>query len=182
MRIEKDQANTLIAVVGLMLAYGAVVWLPSHLERGRLRVRLDTAAEQVEMSRSQLQSSAELEREVKAMQASIDSQKQHLSGAGEAAEVVSSLGSAMERQGVNDPEVQTQPVIVGNDFCVAPVLVRYRGSFSQTLSLLKEIENGPRLMRVDRLDIVGSGKPGAEKQTVAIDLAALLQADAGGTR
>jgi hypothetical protein len=134
------------------------------------------------MSRTQQKSSAELDREDKAMQASIDGQKQHLSGASESAEAVSSLSSAIERQGVAEPEVQTQPVIVGNDFCVAPVLVRYRGSFGQTLALLKEIENGPRLMRVDRLDIVGSGKPGADKQTVAIDLGALLQADAGGAR
>jgi hypothetical protein len=67
------------------------------------------------------------------------------------------LGEALNADGVVEREVLTKPTVAGQPVARVPFSVQYRGSFNGTIAMLKRMQEGQRLTRIDRVLLERSG-------------------------
>lgn len=65
--------------------------------------------------------------------------------------LMEAMGEALTQDGVNEREVLTRPTVAGQPVARVPFSVQYRGSFQGTIALLRRMQEGRRLTRVDRV-------------------------------
>lgn len=65
--------------------------------------------------------------------------------------LMEAMGDALNSDGVAEREVLTKPTVAGQPVARVPFSLQYRGSFNGTVALLKRMQEGHRLTRVDRV-------------------------------
>jgi Tfp pilus assembly protein PilO len=65
--------------------------------------------------------------------------------------LLGSAGTEAATDGVPEREIVSKPTVAGQPVARVPFVLQYRGSFASTVNLLRRLQDGPLLTRVERV-------------------------------
>jgi len=65
--------------------------------------------------------------------------------------LIGSAGTEARPDGVPEREIVSKPTVAGQPVARVPFVLQYRGSFASTVTLLRRLQDGPVLTRVERV-------------------------------
>jgi hypothetical protein len=65
--------------------------------------------------------------------------------------LIGSAGTEAGTDGVPEREIVSKPTVAGQPVARVPFVLQYRGSFASTVTLLRRLQDGPVLTRVERV-------------------------------
>jgi Tfp pilus assembly protein PilO len=65
--------------------------------------------------------------------------------------LIGSAGTETGADGVPEREIVSKPTVAGQPVARVPFVLQYRGSFASTVTLLRRLQDGPVLTRVERV-------------------------------
>lgn len=65
--------------------------------------------------------------------------------------------------GVPEREIQSKPTVAGQPVARVPFVLQYRGSFASTVTLLRRLQDGPLLTRVERVVVENESTTDGDK-------------------
>lgn len=169
MRIERDQVLLVAAILAVMVAFGVFGYMPLRNNRQEAKERIDVYKAQLASDLAGAKQLPKLREEVEALRSALAGAQRDVPTQSELASLLRTLSSELDRQSVTDKEVQTRPIQEGTDYHVLPVSLRFTGTFGAVYGFVKQIESMPRLIRIDRLELV-SAPDGAGRLTARIEL------------
>jgi Tfp pilus assembly protein PilO len=170
MRIERDQAVTLLIV--LLFVAAAVVggWLPRRLQEQRLRDQIDTLKSQLGQESSNTPELGKLSRNVGDLRKAVHESSRFVPRDPDLADLLRSLSATLADLKVTDQEIQTQPIVAGAEYSVIPITLRFRGPFPAAYGFLRRVETMRRMVRVTRFDVAGSAEHPDDPPSVRVEL------------
>lgn len=182
MQIEKDIRFTALAVVLCAVAYAGLSWWPRSTERTTLAANIEANKKQLGVDRKGVQGIDELREQVKELRSAARNANKIVPVTSDLADVLRRLNSELLAQGMSHQEVQTQAIVNGSDFNVIPLSMRFQGDYPGIFEFVKNIENMPRLTRINRLEISGVPTNPNEPVLVRLELTTFSTSSEGGLR
>ena len=167
MRTEKQQFIVFGVLAAVGLAFGVGVWWPAHQQRQQYHQHIEQARQTLKKARQ----SPKLEtwhQAVDQLEQRLKGAQQHVPTRDKPAEVLRGLARALREHGVVDQEVITRPARKYGEHRVIRIKVTFRGSFPAAYSIVRRIEQMPRLIQIDRFAITDAA--GQEAGRLAVDL------------
>lgn len=182
MRVERDQRVALLILLAMVGLFLALHWAPRRLKEARLNGRIAQARAQLAADAGGTAQLVSLSREVAELETQAASLRREVPRESQLASLLRHLTGELERLEVTDQEMQTQPLATGSNYSVIPVTLKFRGTFAAALTLVRNIESMPRLVRLTRVELRGEpGKP-REPLRVSVELCAFFTQPAEGKR
>lgn len=153
MRIEKDQIRSVIILLALGAAFYFTAFRPQQAERDELTARIARTQEQLGVNRQDVSNLSELRRLVEQMRQQAVNAHEAVPTSTELADLLRSLTTELRNQKMIEPEIETEAIIIGEDFNVIPLTLRFRGSFAGLSGFLRTVETLPRLIRIHHVEI-----------------------------
>jgi len=168
--IEKDQLITLGVVVALAGVFAFAVWMPANRKSQALDRRIDAAKSELGMTPVAKDELIQLNSAVTELRAVVNGAQQYVPIDDEIAHVVRGVNEALKAHGVTEQEMVTRQAQRYAHYNTIPISIEYESSFPVVFGALREIEKMPRLIRVDRLGIMGDSDDPAEPLEVHMEL------------
>lgn len=182
MQIEKDQILTLAAVAILAGVFVFAIWMPGRQRSDQLDRRIDKARVELGMTPVARQELLALHSEVNRLQSVINGAQQYVPVDDEIAAVVRGINESLRIHGVTEQEMITRQSEYYADYAAIPVTIEFRSSFPAVFGTLRQIEQMPRLIRVDRLTVQGDADNPARPLEVQVQLSTFYSSQAGGNQ
>lgn len=77
--------------------------------------------------------------------------------------LLGAVGTDAGPPGLPEREIVSKPTIPGQPVARVPFALQYRGSFESAVTLLRRLEDGPLLTRVERVSVESESPTGGEK-------------------
>lgn len=152
MRLDKEQLTMLVVAIVVVGGAGAAIWMPARQQRQALQQRIDRAQQKLEKAR-QSPSLSKWHQSVASLEQRLANSRQRVPSQEELAKVLRGLSDVLAKRGVTEQEVSTAPAERFGSFGVTPVTVKFTGSCPDAHAVVKRIEQMPRLIQVDRLEV-----------------------------
>ena len=154
MALEKVKPLWVVAAIVVVVAAGAYAhWQALGSRREQLAViEMDLRA--VEQTNAALEGATAQLRELRR---DVESFARAVPPNSDLGPLMEAMGEALNSDGVVEREVLTKPTVAGQPVARVPFSLQYRGSFNGTIALLKRMQEGQRLTRVDRVLMERSG-------------------------
>ena len=170
MRIDRSEVRAL--VLGLLVA-GAMIaglWWPTHARRRALTAQIEQADSVLRDSGAKDVGLSALAQKVELLKTSADAAQQRVPTQLGLGDLLRQLSLQADAQQVTSLEVSTKSIIAGPDYSIIPLTVQFHGLFPSVFGFLQAVEQMPRLVRVNRVDLHGvPSKPG-DPLAVTIEL------------
>lgn len=170
MSIEKDQLITLGLVVALAGVFAFAVWMPAKKKHQAFDERIDAAKSELGMTPVAKDELIALNTRVSELQTVVNGAQQYVPVDDEIAHVVRGVNEALKAYGVTEQEMVTRQAQRYAHYNTIPVSIEYQSSFPVVFGALQEIEKMPRLIRVDRLSVMGDSDDPAQPLEVQMEL------------
>jgi Tfp pilus assembly protein PilO len=164
---DRDQLKVLAVLLIVVGGFGAGIWLPARAERQTLQKRITEARQKLAKARES-PSLRKWNQAVGNLRTKIDQSRQRVPRQDEMAEVLRGLSEVLNTRHVDDREVMTRDMQRFGRFGLIPIEVTFRGTFKDAYAVMQRIEQMPRLVQVDRLEL-GSNQR-AEEQGLSVQL------------
>lgn len=153
MWISKQQAilGSVLGIITLVFTLG--VWWPQMRELSEQRTRIDVAQEKLGPTFNQAASVSSREHDVVALREALDASSRYVPREQELAELLRSLTQAVQDQGLTEQQVEAREVRQYKNYGVIPADLQISGSFDAVYSVIEAIENLPRLVRLDAMNL-----------------------------
>ena len=182
MRIERDQARTLVLVAALLVGFVGALWLPHRVKENRLQDRITAAKALIASDGIYAQTLSVLSKQVAELTEVAHGSDKYISPAGEQAQLLRQFSSELQNKLTTDQEIQTQPMIEGSDFNVMPVMLSFHGSCPAVFDLVKTVETGRRLVRVTGLHLQTPPGKGSDSLQAQVELSTFFTTSEAPTR
>jgi len=83
--------------------------------------------------------------------------------------LLGSAGAEAGAPGVPEREIVSKPTIAGQPVARVPFVLQFRGSFASTVTLLKRLQDGPLLTRVERVVVENESTDGEKPLRVQVE-------------
>ena len=165
MRLDRDQARTLLILLGLCAAFGLGLLVPRQVKFARLRKQIDTSKGQLGTDRKNAAGLVQLARKVKKFQEIVSGAQHHVPQESDLAPLIKQLSSDLKEQRVQEKEIQTHNAVTGPNYNTIPITLRFAATFPKTYEFLKKVESNRRLIRVEHLAITERQRRGRSEDT-----------------
>lgn len=180
MHFEKDQWVTVAAVLSLGALFAFAVWMPSRAQSDKLEQRITTAKNELGMTAVAKNEFVRLNDEVSALRAVVRGAQRYVPASDEIAEVVRGINEALRNHDVTEQEMIARQAKRYADFSEIPLSVEFDSSFPVVYGALKQIEAMPRLIRVDRLNLMSFPDDPAKPLEVQMQMSTFYTQSGGG--
>ncbi|QQE13279.1 type 4a pilus biogenesis protein PilO [Planctomycetota bacterium] len=168
MRIEKDQLKTLIAIIVMVSLYVGVGWLPQRAKAKVLDAEIAKSEERLDFYRGTKEDLSKKEFEVSELRQQSKGAQRYVPTRDELSEVLKGLTQALRANELKEQEFVTRSVKEYVEYSALGLRMEFDAAFPEAYGVLKDIEGGSRLIRIDRLKI-GQGD-GDEKLRLELDM------------
>ena len=83
--------------------------------------------------------------------------------------LLGSAGADAGAPGVPEREIVSKPTVAGQPVARVPFVLQFRGSFASTITLLRRLEDGPLLTRVERVVVENESTDGEKPLRVQVE-------------
>ena len=83
--------------------------------------------------------------------------------------LIGSAGADAGAPGVPEREIVSKPTVAGQPVARVPFVLQFRGSFASTITLLRRLEDGPLLTRVERVVMENESTDGDKPLRVQVE-------------
>lgn len=153
MRVERDQIRTLLVLVGLTGLFAVAVWMPLQARHRELKSQIRSVEQQARAERRSTVGLTALGEQIVALRKTVNGQEKRIPEQADLASLLRQWSRELENRQVTDLEIQTQPVVHGADYSMAPITLKFRSSFGAVFGFLRYIESMPRVTRLSRLTL-----------------------------
>jgi len=152
--LEKIKPVWLLAAVAVLVACGAA----AHWKAvGARRAAVDAVEADLRAAVQANSAMARATAQLPLLRRDVAAFVKQVPGNADLGPLMEAVGEALNADGVVEREVLTRPTVAGQPVARVPFSVQYRGSFDGTIALLKRMQEGPRLTRIDRVLMERSG-------------------------
>jgi len=162
MRIESDYIKTGIAMAALIVLFIAGVWMPDRLQAASLRQRMSEAQQQLDAGQAASVKLRALRPQTTELRQRVEATAKYVPVESEIAELMRELHTTLQRCDARDIATRHGNEFRGMNYTVIPITLEFRSSFIDAFVFVEHIESMSRLVRVDRLQVMGKrDHPGA---------------------
>ncbi len=181
MRIERDQARTLIVLAGLTVIFVAGFWLPHLAKMRRLATQIRHAKAQLNADQNNTTAIVALAQDVVELRRIVASSHRLVPREADLASLLKQLSTDLAQtvgtgtgRGALKQETQTRPVERYANYSRIPLSIRFEGDFPSTFAFLQRVEATPRLVRIDELEITSDPRERDRQPEVRLQLSAFF--------
>ena len=170
MPIERDQLKTLAIIVSLGLVFAVVIWLPGHFARQKIQTRITSARHELGIMPDHKAGLSSWYTQVVNLRQTVNGAQKYVPEQDELADVLRGITQAMQDNPVESPELTTRDVTHFANYSVIPVSLQFSAHFPDVFGVLDAIEQMPRLIRIERLDIASNPNDPGQRLSVKLEL------------
>lgn len=170
MQVERDQVKTLLVVALIVAVFVGGVWFPMSRKRAALRDELKQLDADVRTGRTATVGLTALGHQIVLLEDEVKDSDKYVPAQPDLASLLRQWTTQLKQGGATDEEIQTQPVVRGDEFSLIPIKLKFRGSFDTVYDFLQYVEGMNRLSRFTELEVEGSPEKPGEPVTVRIEL------------
>jgi Tfp pilus assembly protein PilO len=162
MRIERDQVKTVVVLGAMAATFVLTIWLPDRLTAAHARQRMGEAQTELQGGDQAQQQLPALRREAADLQRQLDAAAKYVPAEPEMAQLMRELQDTLERHQARDINTRHGDEFRGANYNVIPITLQFHARFIDAFLFLEHIESMNRLVRIDKLDLIGERQsPGA---------------------
>jgi len=170
MRVERDQFKAGMVVVGMFVVFGLGVLWPLSRKRANVETSITELDTQISQNRTATVGLTALGEQIVDFQQQIDNSHKIVPRDSELASLLRKWSNELEAQQTTDQDIQTQPTVLGEDYNLIPIRLKFRGSFMAAFRFLRHIESLNRLIRIGQLEVTGNPERPDEPLMIRIEL------------
>lgn len=180
MRFEKDQMVTVAVVLALGALFAFAVWMPARAQHQKLEARIAAAQNELGMTAVAKDDFVRLNEQVTHLRQVVRGAQRYVPASEEIAEVVRGINEALRSHDVTEQEMIARQAKQYADFSEIPLSVEFQSSFPVVFGALQQIEAMPRLIRVDRLNLMSFPEDPAKPLEVQMQMSTFYTQSAEG--
>jgi Tfp pilus assembly protein PilO len=173
MPIDRDQLKVLAVFVVVVGGFGLGIWLPARQERTSLQQRIDKAQGMLAKAR-QSPSVKSWHQTVASLEKRVAGSTQRVPARNELVQVLRGVSEVLNKRGVVDQQVSTEPAEPFGQFASTRVVVKFKGTFPDAHAVVNRVEGMPRLIQVDQFEVANLSSGGAKPLRVHLELRAFF--------
>ncbi len=156
MRIERDMWKTTIILAGMIVLFVLMVWLPGRVHARQLeqrRIAAQTLLKEGTEAREQIPT---LQAHVDELRLLVDATSRYVPHEPQLAELMRQLSQTLEEHKAQNVSTRHGVAFQGERYTTIPITLQFRATFVNLFLIVERIESMHRLVRIDKLDVLGS--------------------------
>ncbi len=181
MSIERDVLKTAAVLLAMVTLFVLIVWLPSRLQAEHLVTRIADAEAELHAGDAARKKRPALESRVAELRQQVNATAKFVPADADLAELMRDLYSTLQQHAARDINTQHGDEVRGARYYTVPITIRFRATFVDTFLIIERIESMHRLIRIDKLDVLGNRDNPQELLDVTVRISAFYAPSEGGS-
>ena len=172
MPAERGQVKTLTILVGLCLTFVLGMWAPFRAKRAQVERTLTELGQEIHEEQKGAVGLAALGHRIVSLSQVVARFDKTVPRRPELASLLRELTDELERQDAASLDIRPGATTEGDDYCLAPISLRFGGSFETLFEFLRHVESMDRLVQVHHVNAEGDPGSANGRLTVHIEMSA----------
>lgn len=153
MRIERDQIQAVLILMGLGVAFLLLGYLPTRSKAAELDQRISQASQVLAAMSDDDETCRQLASDIEQLEQAVAGAQGFVPQDSELASVLRQITNELNAEQCSNPQIMAKESVEEAHYGRIPMTLDFAGSFETVFGFLKRLESMDRLVRIDKLEI-----------------------------